>query len=135
MKEAIVHPDGHVVLHDASIPIPGPGEILVKVVATGINPKDYFFPILLNKPHNTADDIAGYVEAVGDQVVGFRKGDRVVGMHKMPGPHGGFAEFAILPDYTTFAIPENISFEQVCTAPHIPSLSTEAPQFASRQRC
>lgn len=123
MKEAIVHPDGHVVLHDVAIPNPGPHEILVKVVATGINPKDYFYPIILNNPHNTADDIAGYVEAVGDQVLGFSKGDRVVGMHKMPGPHGGFAEFAILPDYTTFSIPQNISFEQVCEVPHIPSFS------------
>lgn len=46
---------------------------------------------------NTGDDIAGTVEAVGEDVVGFNKGDRVAAFHEMTTSHGAFAEYAIAP--------------------------------------
>ncbi|KAL0937524.1 alcohol dehydrogenase [Colletotrichum truncatum] len=101
---------------DTPIPTPKHGQVLIRVVASGSNPKDWtfaeFFP-----PSNTGDDLAGYVEAVGDGVVEFRKGDRVAAFHEMMAPHGSFAEYAIAWAHTTFHLPENVSFEDAATIP------------------
>lgn len=114
MKEAIVHPNGGVTIRTSPIPQPGSHELLVKVVVAGTNPKDWKFPQAIDTAHNSGDDLAGIVEAVGIDVLTFRKGDRVAGMHKFPLPHGAFAEYAILPDYLALHIPEKVSFEEVC---------------------
>lgn len=57
------------------------------------------------------------MEAVGENVVGFKKGDRVAAFHEMMTPHGAFAEYAIAPYYTTFHIPNSTSFEEAATIP------------------
>jgi NADPH2:quinone reductase len=66
---------------------------------------------------NTGDDIAGTVEDVGEDVVGFNKGDRVAAFHEMTTSHGAFAEYAIAPYYTTFHIPDSTTFEEAATIP------------------
>lgn len=66
---------------------------------------------------NSGDDIAGTIEAVGENVVGFHKGDRVAAFHEMMTPHGAFAEYAIAPYYTTFHIPDSTSYEEAATIP------------------
>ena len=57
------------------------------------------------------------MEAVGENAVGFKKGDRVAELHEMMTPHGAFAEYAIAPYYTTFHIPNSTSFEEAATIP------------------
>lgn len=57
------------------------------------------------------------MEDVADDVSGFKKGDRVTGMHKMLGPGGTYAERALLEANTTFHVPESMSFEQAVTIP------------------
>lgn len=61
--------------------------------------------------------MAGTVEAVGEGVVGFRKGDRVAAFHEMMTPHGAFAEYAVAPYHTTFHIPDSTSYEEAATIP------------------
>ncbi|KFA51408.1 hypothetical protein S40293_03270 [Stachybotrys chartarum IBT 40293] len=117
MKEAIVVPDATVTITDSPIPSPGPHQVLVKVIVAGTNPKDWKFPAFMNHAHNSGDDLAGVVEAVGDKVCEFRKGDRVAGMHAFPKPHGAFVEYAVLDDYMTFRIPETTTFEEAATIP------------------
>jgi len=39
MKEAIVNPDLSVEIKESPIPTPGPGQILIKVIVSGMNPK------------------------------------------------------------------------------------------------
>ena len=114
MKEAIVYPNGTVKIQDAEIPKPGPDEVLVKVHAFGTNPKDWKVPEWSDKESNSGDDFAGIVEAVGDGVFEFKKGDRVAGFHVITKPGGAFADYAISPSNTTFLIPESTSFEEVC---------------------
>ncbi|KAF9769022.1 hypothetical protein IL306_013617 [Fusarium sp. DS 682] len=81
------------------------------------NPKDWKIPTFLGQETNSGDDIAGIVEAVGENVVGFHQGDRVAAFHEMRTPHGAFAEYAIAPYYTTFHIPDSVSYEEAATIP------------------
>jgi len=70
--------------HLDEIPIPSPGknEILVKIIAVGLNPADWKMPkydVLIPKeyPAIIGQDVAGDVENVGEDVESFQKGDRV----------------------------------------------------------
>ena len=67
----------------------------------------------IGEPHNSGDDIAGIIEAVGENVTEFKKGDRVAAFHEMLAPHGSFAEYAIAWAYNTFHLPKETSFEEV----------------------
>ena len=113
MKEAIVAKDVKVSLHDVPVPAPGPDQVLIKVIFSGSNPKDWKHPHMGEQPHNSGDDIAGIIEAVGENVTEFKKGDRVAGFHEMAAPHGSYAEYAIAWAYTTFHLPKKTSFEEV----------------------
>ncbi|UZP38486.1 hypothetical protein NXS19_006302 [Fusarium pseudograminearum] len=117
MKEAIVQKDASVEIIDSPIPKPGPGQVLIKVVVAGTNPKDWKMPTVFGMVSNIGDDIAGLVEAVGENVVGFHKGDHVAAFHELFTPHGAFAEYAIAPYNTTFHIPDSISYEEAATIP------------------
>ena len=84
MKEAIVHPGPKVQIVDSDIPKPQAGEVLIKVVVSGSNPKDWKYPESSNRSFNTGDDIAGIVEAVGAKVIEFKPGERVAALHQVP---------------------------------------------------
>jgi NADPH:quinone reductase-like Zn-dependent oxidoreductase len=71
---------------DVPAPVPGPGQLLVRVKAAGINPGeskiregmlDARWPATF--PSGEGSDLAGVVEQVGDQVDGFEVGDEVLG--------------------------------------------------------
>lgn len=113
MKEAIVARGPKVTIHDVPIPKPNADQVLIKVVYSGSNPKDWKVPSAF-KPHNSGDDISGIVEEVGENVVEFKKGDRVAAFHEMVKEHGSFAEYSIAWAHTTFHLPKKTSFEEVC---------------------
>ncbi|KAJ5573915.1 uncharacterized protein N7459_008342 [Penicillium hispanicum] len=119
MKEAVVDKTVTVTIRDSEVPIPQPGQILIRVVVSGTNPKDWKYPgwVPDAPPINQGDDIAGYVESVGEGVVGFQKGDKVAAFHEMRSPHGSYAEYAIAWEYTTFHLPAKTSFEEAATIP------------------
>lgn len=117
MKEAIVSKGPVVKLVDSEIPTPGPEQVIIKVVVSGSNPKDWKVPMWLNEEANTGDDIAGIVHAVGDKVWEFKKGDRVASFHEMRTPGGSFAEYAVGWQHSTFKIPETVSFEDAAAIP------------------
>ncbi|KAJ5219614.1 chaperonin 10-like protein [Penicillium chermesinum] len=119
MKEAIVNGDTSVSIHDVEIPVPQAGQLLIRVAVTGTNPKDWKMPIKYpDAPaRNQGDDFAGYVEALGEGVVGFNKGDRVAAFHSVMELHGSYAEYAIAPAYTTIHLPAKVSFEEAATIP------------------
>jgi NADPH:quinone reductase-like Zn-dependent oxidoreductase len=114
MKEAFVDKNISLTIRDTDIPVPEAGQVLIRVVVSGTNPKDWKIPPWWptdGTPTNQGDDIAGYIEAVGEGVVGFHKGDKVAAFHQVMKPHGSYAEYAIAPDYTTFHIPAKTGFE------------------------
>ncbi|KAI9164180.1 Trans-enoyl reductase fsr4 [Paramyrothecium foliicola] len=118
MKEAYINENLDVEIRHVPVPKPGPGDLLIRTIVSGTNPKDWKMPKLhAGEPSNTGDDIAGYVEAVGKEVNGFRPGDRVAAFHQMFTPHGSFAEYSIAPAKAAFHIPENASFEEAATIP------------------
>lgn len=124
MKEARVYADEthglKVQLHEVPIPTPAPDQVLIKVVVSGSNPKDWKFLSVFpdRNGFNSGDDIAGIVQSVGDEVSWeFRPGDRVAAFHTMMGPSGSFAEYALASATATFHIPPSTSFEEAATLP------------------
>ncbi|KAF3057538.1 Quinone oxidoreductase [Trichoderma lentiforme] len=123
MKEAIVH--GHdnerlsVEIQESPIPVPDVTQILIRVVVSGSNPKDWKGPVRIPAQNhtNTGDDIAGIVERVGSSVLEFKPGDRVASLHKLKTPHGSYAEFALGEECSTFHLPAHVTFEEGATIP------------------
>lgn len=134
MKEVInlATPEVTTKIVDSPIPEPESKQVLIKVIVSGSNPKDWKAPVFAidyktpddgtmmarsSRGVNQGDDIAGIVEKVGADVIGFKKGDRVASFHEMAYPGGSYAEYALGWDWTTFHIPESISFEEAATIP------------------
>ncbi|KAK5056702.1 hypothetical protein LTR84_012234 [Exophiala bonariae] len=125
MLEVVIHGSDGIKAEFRNVPIPQPSddEVLIKVVATDSNPKDWKAamgsPVMSSvpPPMNQGDDIAGIVSSVGQNVLEFKPGDRVAAFHRMLKPGGSYAEYAIAPSRTTFHIPRNISFEEAATLP------------------
>ncbi|OTA89064.1 hypothetical protein M434DRAFT_23510 [Hypoxylon sp. CO27-5] len=117
MKEAIVAPGTKVNIIDSPIPKPNADQVLIKVVVSGSNPKDWKVPDWRQITMNPGDDIAGFVEEVGSNVTEFKPGDRVAAFHEILSPHGSFAEYAIAWQHTTFHIPQKTTFEEGAAIP------------------
>jgi len=93
--------DAPVEVIDVPEPIVQPGEVLVRVAAASLNPYDAFVAsgaaqryLSYEFPAVIGGDLAGTVEALGDDVEGFAVGDRVFGMMGMKGAvhDGSFAD-------------------------------------------
>lgn len=68
-------------VESTTIQKPGPGELLIKIHSTALNPVDWKirehnFPVI-EYPAILGTDSSGTVEAVGEGVQGFEKGDKV----------------------------------------------------------
>ena len=95
---------------DVTVGEPGPGEVLVRHTAIGINFIDTYFRSGLYKvalPFTPGNEAAGVVEAVGQDVTGVKAGDRVVYLH---GP-GTYVQKRIVPADKLVPIPDGISDE------------------------
>src|ERR1700752_1227673 len=84
MRAVRIHEDGGpdvLVLEEAPDPRPGPGEVLVRLRASALNHLDVWIRKgmpSVPKPRILGADGAGVVEALGEGVVGFELGERVV---------------------------------------------------------
>ncbi len=117
MKAIRVHEfGGPEVLRLEEIPQPqaGPGQILVRVHAAGINPVDTYvrsgnYPAKPPLPYTPGKDGAGVVAAVGEGVKLFKPGDRVYLAGSLT---GAYAEYALAEAAQVHPLPEKISFAQ-----------------------
>jgi NADPH:quinone reductase len=100
---------------DIPKPSPGPGQALVKIVASGVNYIDIYFrkgvypappPIVLGS------EGAGTVESVGADVKNVAPGDRVA--YAMA--RGSYAEYAVVPAWQLVKIPASVDFETAAAA-------------------
>ncbi|PYI13771.1 alcohol dehydrogenase [Aspergillus japonicus CBS 114.51] len=131
MKQIINLPGPSCKLIDSPIPAINDDQVLIRVVVSGSNPKDWKVPELAGSDDETfgaryahikdgvnqGDDIAGVVEKVGRNVFEFKPGDRVGAFHEMLAPGGSYAEYAVAWSHTTFHIPAKVSFEEAATIP------------------
>jgi NADPH:quinone reductase-like Zn-dependent oxidoreductase len=81
-------------------PEPGPGEVLVRVHAAGVNPTDFWHRAtggLLGRPVRLGWDLSGVVEATGVGVAHLQPGDEVFGMPRLPQAAGAYAEYVTAP--------------------------------------
>ncbi|KAI0405810.1 GroES-like protein [Xylaria palmicola] len=117
MKEAVVSNGPKVHIIDSPVPKPGPKQVVIKVVVSGSNPKDWKLPLWRDDTMNQGDDIAGIVHEVGQDVYEFKPGDRVAAFHEMLTPGGSYAEYAVAWQHTTFHIPKQTTFEEAAAIP------------------
>ena len=94
-------------------PAPGPGQLLIKVHAVGVNPVETYIRSgtygWKQWPYTPGGDSAGVVEAVGDGVRKVRAGDRVYTAGSVTGT---YAEKSVAPEARVFRLPDHVSFEQ-----------------------
>jgi NADPH2:quinone reductase len=102
-------------LVDAARPVPGPGQALVRLAASGVNFIDIYFRTGLYKadlPLTPGSEGAGTVEQVGDGVTEAGAGDRVA--YAMA--RGSYAEFAVVPAAQLVKIPDGVDFATAAAA-------------------
>lgn len=137
MRRVVVHP-GRITVEPAEVPTPGPGEVLVRSVVSGICGSDThaahgrhpFVPL----PYHPGHEVVGVVEAVGGQVDTLAAGDRVTAEPDLPCWHckmctsgrqnlcenlrffgcgyeqGGMADFFTLPANRLHLVPDSLDF-------------------------
>jgi NADPH:quinone reductase-like Zn-dependent oxidoreductase len=115
-------------LTEVDRPTPKANEVLVKIHAASGNALDWHTlrgePFLarleygLRRPRHPylGADLAGTVEAVGDQVTRFQPGDAVFGEAFHSGA-GSFAEYVCVPETALALKPDNLSFEEAAAVP------------------
>ena len=101
-------------VHEVPTPEPGPGEVLVRVRAAGVNPYDTYmrsgaYAVKPALPYTPGSDAAGTIEAVGDGVKKVKPGDRVYTATTLT---GAYAEYALARETQVYPLPEKISFAQ-----------------------
>jgi len=113
MKAIVIHEYGGpevLRFEDFPDPVPGEGELLVRVIATSINPIDRkrrsgattdFFPIKF--PGVIGADLSGTVSALGPGVKGFSIGDRVFGISDKT-----YAELCVVKAASVAKIPQGL---------------------------
>jgi len=135
--------EGLKVIHDLPVPVPGAGEVRLKMQAAALNRLDLWVRVgwpglKLDLPHITCGDGAGIVESVGAGVTTFAPGDRMcidptlvpanspalmTGLENQSRIHilgegapGVAAEYVVLPAHNLLKMPDHISFEQAAAA-------------------
>ncbi|MEU2356231.1 NADP-dependent oxidoreductase [Streptomyces misionensis] len=132
MRAIRLHEHGgpDVLRHDeVPMPEPGPGEVLVRVRAVGVNPPDWYLREgMSNLPPETrpkfelpvipGTDLSGVVEAVAADVDGFAVGDEVFGLLRFPGFEGStYAEYVAAPASDLALKPAGVDHVQAAGAP------------------
>jgi L-iditol 2-dehydrogenase len=139
MRVAMYYRNNDVRLQEMPVPQIGPGELLVRVEASGICGSDVMEWYRIKKaPRVLGHEIAGEIVAAGPEVKAYKKGDRVVVAHHVPcntcpyclsGHHtacdtlrttnfdpGGFAEFLRVPAINVnrgvYRMPDEMSYEE-----------------------
>jgi NADPH:quinone reductase-like Zn-dependent oxidoreductase len=122
MKAVVVHQYGGpevLKFEDYPDPVPGPGEVLVRVAATSVNPIDYkrragltkdFYPMTF--PSLIGVDIAGTVVKLGPGVEGFSVGDQVFAM-----ADNAYAELCVVKAAVLAKVPKGLDLIQAAALP------------------
>lgn len=138
MKRVVYYGIEDIRVEDAPVPEPGPGEVVVKNKVTltcGTDCKMFMRGYRYQPPHLIGHEASGDVVAVGEGVMKFKVGDRVVahntapchkcywckkGQHSMcvdlPSNLGAYGEYQLIPknivEETMFKLPDDMDYKQ-----------------------
>jgi NADPH:quinone reductase-like Zn-dependent oxidoreductase len=127
---------------DVDRPTPKAGEVLVRVRAVSINDWDWqalqgspfmnrlMFGLVRPKKQILGSDVAGIVEAVGQNVKRFRAGDEVFG--DLSGRWGGFAEYVCARESELAPKPAGLTFEAAAAIPQAAMLAVQGLRDVGR---
>ena len=100
------------------VPTPGDGEILIKVIAAGVNRPDVFqrqgfYPPPPGAPETPGLEVAGEIVTAGDGADGWQVGDKVCAL--VAG--GGYAAYCVSPAVQALPVPRGLSMEAAAAIP------------------
>ncbi len=118
-------------VHDTDIPEPGPGEVLVRIGAAGINFPDVLviegkYQVKPPVPFSPGKELAGRIDRLGDGVEGWQVGDRVAALVEF----GAYAEFAVVRAECCFKLPADLPYTEAAAL----GLSYQTAYFALVER-
>lgn len=131
-------------LEEVEKPVPRDNQVLIKVHAASVN--DWDWGLLRGTPFANRTmfglfkpkkvkilglDVAGRIEAVGENAKQFQPGDEVFGDLSGCG-FGGFAEYVCAPENALLPKPPGMSFEQAAATPQAALLALQGLQFKGR---
>jgi NADPH2:quinone reductase len=102
-------------LAELPIPQPGPGQVLIRVEAVGVNFIEVYFRKGVYKaslPMTLGSEAAGTVEELGPGVTGFEAGDAVASVAVL----GSYAEYALANAAQLVKVPDGLSMEKAAAA-------------------
>jgi putative PIG3 family NAD(P)H quinone oxidoreductase len=118
MRKILHAPDAPLKLIGADRPVPGPGEILIRVAAAGINRPDLMqraglYPPPPGAPDTMGLEVAGEIEAIGPGVERWHLYDKVCAL--LSG--GGYADYAIAHEGAVLPAPPKLSLTEAAALP------------------
>ncbi len=136
MRAATVR-DGEIVIEEHPDPLPGAGEVLVRVHAAGLNGADMMqkrglYPAPQGSPQEIPGlELAGEVAALGEGAQRLRLGDRVMAI--VGG--GGQAELAVVHERQLMPVPQHLSWAQAGGLPEVFTTAHDALFTQAQLRC
>lgn len=117
MKAIVVHEFGGpevLKLEDIPVPKPGPGQVLVRIHAAGVNPADTYartgnYAVKPPLPYTPGSDGAGVIESIGEGVTKIKPGERVYVARSVSGT---YAEYALALESQVYQLPDRVSYSQ-----------------------
>ena len=105
---------------DIAKPAPGPGEVLIKIAAAGLNRADLaqamgMYPPPPGAPATLGMECSGTIEALGANVSGFEAGDKVCAL--LGG--GGYAEYVAVSEKLVLPVPKGIGLVEAAALPEV----------------
>ena len=106
MQGVQVGADGELAVRELPVPKAGPGEVLIKVRAAGVNPVDWKSAGgRVGQVPGT--DVAGVIDTLGEGVTGWKVGEPVLGVARQS---GSYAEYAVIPLSGLARKPKSVRF-------------------------
>lgn len=125
----------NLVLGRKKIPEPGPDEVRIRVLASGVNFSDVMSVLGVYPnaskifPYVMGNEVAGYVEAVGKNVTAYKKGSKVIGLTD---GFDGYSEYVVLEQSQVMKKPRNMSYSQGASFPIIFLTAYHALHYLAR---
>jgi NADPH:quinone reductase-like Zn-dependent oxidoreductase len=115
---------------DADLPVPGAGEVRIRVAGSAYNPADGgirggFLPIPIDLPHTPGYDVSGTIDALGDGVGTLSVGEDVIGFIPMSAD-GSAAQYVVAPVDALVKAPTRIPLADAAGLPSVGLTASQA---------